>query len=189
MRQVLPRYRRLTGTLTPLKHREEAIMRPIAWAGAALLLAFAVACEDRGRDEIGRTDRAAETAADAARKAADDVERSAEDAANDFRDYSYARRDEFRRAVRERLDSMDVALAELEAEARKGADQTRIEAVESARRARAVVDQNLDRLAEAAESTWEDLKRQVNESLDTAELQLRSLKPDAKPMGGTGGPS
>jgi hypothetical protein len=165
-------------------------MRPIACAGAALLLAFAVACNDEPRDETAsRTDRTAQAAEDAARDAAADVERSAEDAANAFRDYSYERRDEFRLAVRERLDTMDVELEELERDAREGADQTRIEAVEAARQARIVVDRNLDRLTEATQSTWEDLKRQVNESLDTAELRLRALKPDAKPMGGTGGPS
>jgi hypothetical protein len=165
-------------------------MRPIACAGAALLLALAVACDDRNReDTASRTDQAAETAEGAARDAADDIERSAENAANDFREYTYARRDEFRRAVRERLDSMDVELTKLERDAREGADQARIEAVETARRARIVVERNLDRVAEASESTWEHVKRQVNESLDTAELQLRSLAPDAKPMGGTGGPS
>jgi hypothetical protein len=165
-------------------------MRPIACAGAALLLAFAVACDDGRRDETAnRTDQAAQAAEDAARDAAADVERSAEDAGNAFRDYSYERRDEFRRAVRERLDTMDVELAELERDSRQGADQVRIEAVEAARQARIVVDRNLDRLTEATQSTWEDLKREVNESLDTAELRLRALKPDAKPMGGTGGPS
>jgi hypothetical protein len=161
-------------------------MRPIACTAAALLLVLAVACGDRhGEDPASRTDRAADAARDATR----DIERSAEDAANDFRDYTYPRRDEFRRAVRERLDSMDVGLAELERDAREGADKARIEAVESAPRARIVVERNLERLAEATESTWENLKRQVNESLDTAELQLRSLAPDAKPMGGTGSPS
>jgi hypothetical protein len=165
-------------------------MRLILCAGSALLLAFTGACDDQQREETAsRTEQAAQAAEQAAREAADDLEQSAEDAANDFRDYSYERRDQFRRAVRERLDTMDATLGEFERDAWKGADQARVEAVEAARQARIVVDRELDRLAKATESTWEDLKQQVTDALDTAELRLRSLHPDAKPMGGTGGPS
>ena len=48
---------------------------------------------------------------------------------------------------------------------------------------------NVDRLCDATQANWEDLKHRVSESLDSADRALRALRSDAKPMGGTGGPS
>jgi len=183
-------------------------MRPMACAAAALMFAFAVACKDRDReDTASRTDTAAEEAGQDAREAAGEVENTAEeaghdvregaedadnaaeDAVDDVRGYSYERRDEFRRDLRERLDRMDQELAELERGTREGADQARRDAVAAARDARRAIDRNVERLGTATESNWDELKSRVSESLDSAERQLRALRSDAKPMGGTGGPS
>jgi len=146
-------------------------MRATACAAAALMFAFTAACEDRDRrDTASRTDNAAE------------------DAVDDLRGYSYERRDEFRRDVRERLDRMDEELAELERDTGEGADQARRDAVAGARRARQAVDDDVDRLRDATASNWDELKVRVSEALDSADRQLRALRPDAKPMGGTGAP-
>jgi hypothetical protein len=162
----------------------------MTWAAAALMFAFTAACNDRDRqDTATRVDNAAEEAGDDVREGAEDVEKTAEDAADDVRGYSYERRDEFRRDVRERLDRMDEELAELERTAREGADQARQDAVAAARDARRAVDADVDRLEEATESNWEELKLRVSEALDSADRQLRALRPDAKPMGGTSGPN
>lgn len=165
-------------------------MRPMACAAAALMLAFTVACNDRDRqDTAGRIDNAAEEAGEDVREGAGKVEKTAEDAAADVRGYSYEGRDEFRRDVRERLGQMDKELVELERSTKEGADQARRDAVAAARGARRAIDRNLERLGEATESNWKELKLRVSESLDSADRQLRALRSDAKPMGGTGGPS
>ena len=165
-------------------------MRPMACAAAALMFALAVACKDRDRqDTASRIDTAAEEAEEGVREGAEDVEDASEDAADDIRGYSYERRDEFRRDVRERLDRMDEELAELERDAGEDADEARRDAVAAARDARQAIDPHVERLGEATESNWEELKQRVSESLDSADRQLRALRPDAKPMGGTGGPS
>jgi hypothetical protein len=165
----------------------------MACAAVALMFAFTAACGDRDReDTASRIDNAAEEAGEDAREGAEDaaegVEDAAEDAAGDLRGYSYERRDEFRREVDQRLDRMDEELAELERDTKEGADQARQDAVAAARDARQAVNADVARLGEATESSWEELKARVSEALDSADRKLRSLRPDAKPMGGTGGP-
>jgi ElaB/YqjD/DUF883 family membrane-anchored ribosome-binding protein len=180
----------------------------MACAAAALMFALALACNDRDRqDTASRIDTAAEeagqdvregaedvenTAEEAgrdAREGAEDVENAAEDAVDDVRGYSYERRDEFRREVRERLDRMDEELAEFERDAGQDAGEARRDAVTAARDARQAVDRNLTRLGEATESNWDELKGRVSQSLESADRAIRALRTDAKPMGGTGGPS
>src|SRR5687768_2007858 len=92
-------------------------MRAMSWVAAALVLAFASACEDRDRDDTAsRIDNTAESVGDDAREGAedvgDDVENAAEEAVGA---YSYDRRDEFRRDVRERLDAVDRDLTDAKA--------------------------------------------------------------------------
>lgn len=165
-------------------------MRAMACAAVALMFAFTTACNDRDRkDTASRIDNAAEEAGEDVREGAEDVENAGEDAADDLRGYSYEGRDEFRRDVRERLARMDAELAELERSTREDADQARSDAVAAARGARRAIDRNVERLGKATESNWEELKLRVSESLDSADRQLRALRSDAKPMGGTGGPS
>jgi gas vesicle protein len=162
----------------------------MACAAVALMFAFTAACGDRDRqDTASRIDDAAEEAGQDVREGAEDVESAAEDAVDDLRGYSYERRDEFRRDVDQRLDRMDEELAELERTTREGADQARQDAVAAARDARRAVDAHVGRLRDATESNWDELKLRVSEALDAADRQLRALRPDAKPMGGTGGPS
>ena len=165
-------------------------MRAMACTAAALIFAFTTACKDRDRpDTASRIDNAAEEAGQDVREGAEDVENAAEDAADDVGGYSYQRRDEFRRTVRERLARMDEELAELERDTKAGADKARQDAIAAARDARRAVDRNVEGLGDATADNWDELKRRVSESLDSADRGLRALRSDAKPMGGTGGPS
>ena len=175
-------------------------MRLMACAAAALTFAFTAACHDRDRQDTGtRIDNAAEEAgrdveegaedvAGAAEDAAEDVGNAAEDAVNDADAYSYERRDEFRSDVRARLDRMDGELAEFERAREAEAGEARRDAVAAARDARQAVDRNVERLDAATADNWSEVRSRVSESLDSAERALRALRPDAKPMGGTGGP-
>ncbi len=165
-------------------------MKAMACAVAALMFALTAACNDRDRRDTGsRIDNAAEEVGQDVREGAEDVENAAEDAADDVGESSYEGRDEFRRDVRLRLDRMDEELAALERDAKEGANEARQEAVTAARSARQAVDRNVEGLGDATEANWEDLKRRVSESLDSADRTLRALRSDSKPMGGTGGPS
>jgi phosphate uptake regulator len=183
-------------------------MRAMTCAAAALMVAFVMACGDRERqDTDSRADNAAEgidnaaeetgdavgegarDVGDATEEAAEDTKDAADDATDDVRESSWDRRDEFRAEVRERLEAMDRELKQLESDLGDDATELRVKAVAEARDARRAVERNVDRLGNATAANWEELKREVKTSLDSAERKLRGLRPDAKPMGGTGGPS
>lgn len=164
-------------------------MRATACAVAALLFTLTTACNDRdGRDTESRIDNAAEEAGQDVREGVEEVGDVTEDAVDDAGAYSYERRDDFRRDVRERLDRMDEELAELERDTKAEAGEARQDAVAEARGARRAVDQDVERLGNATADNWDDARLRLSESLDSAERAVRGLRPDAKPMGGTGGP-
>lgn len=164
-------------------------MRAMAFAAAALLFALTSACKDRDREGAAdRLDNAAEETGQAVREGADKVGNAAEKAVDDADAYSYERRDEFRREVRERLDRMDAELAEFERDAKAGAGEARQDAVAAARDARSAAGRSVERLGDATADTWGDVRRRASEALDSADRAVRALRPDAKPMGSTGGP-
>jgi gas vesicle protein len=164
-------------------------MKAMACAAAAMMFAFTTGCKDRDReDTASRIDNAAEEAGQEVREGAEKVGHAAEDAADNLDAYSYERRDEFRRDVRKRLDRMDSELAEFEQDAKGGADRAHQDAVAAARDARQAVDRDLERLGDATAANWDELRHRVSEALDSADRELRALRSDAKPMGGTGGP-
>jgi gas vesicle protein len=187
-------------------------MRAITCAAAVLMVAFSTGCKDRDRtDTASRIDNAAgetgdevreetdnagdevadaaDDVGDAAREGAKDVGNAAKDVADDPTDDSFADRDEFKRDVRERLDRMDQELTELGRDVSGDANDARVKAIAAARDARQAVERSYAKLAGATASTWGDLRREVSDALDSAERQVQALRPDAKPMGGTGGPS
>jgi hypothetical protein len=189
-------------------------MRTVAWLGAALALALTTSCKDRDRGDVDRTDAgdqvqatgdraandvqkaadetgnavdsAADDVGDAAKGAGNDVKEAAKDVGDEFGATSYARRDEFRKEVDQRLAAMDKEIADM----RKGINDNSTEAyrnsVAAVRETRRTVGQDVDRLAGATEATWDELKGKVWASLDSLDHQLRALRPDAKPMGGVG---
>jgi hypothetical protein len=165
------------------------------------MVAFSTGCKDRDRtDTASRIDNAAGETGDEVREgtedvgdevadAAEDVGNAAKDVADDPTDDSFADRDEFKRDVRERLDRMDQELAELGRDINKDAGDARAKAVVAARDARQAVERSYEKLAGATASNWGELRREVSDALYAAERQVQALRPDAKPMGGTGGPN
>ena len=188
-------------------------MRTMMLAGAALALVLGTGCKDRDHD-VNRTDAddhveatadqassdankaadetgnavdsAADDVGDAAKDAGNGVEEAAKDVGDKFGATSYERRDEFRTEVDRRLTAMDKEIAEL----RQGINDNSTEAyrnsVAAVRQTRSTVAHDVDRLAGATAATWDDLKDKAWASLDSLDHQLRSLRPDAKPMGGVG---
>jgi hypothetical protein len=155
-------------------------MRQIACATAAVLMVAALGCSPRDRRETATTLDSAAT--DVSR----DLEKGAEEARDEFRDYSYDRRTEFRHDVDRRLEQLDQEIADLERTTKRGLDQAQDSAVVHIRGARKVVARSLDRLGSATESTWDEVKRDITASVDSLDREVRALRPDARPMGGTG---
>ncbi len=186
-------------------------MRTIAWVAAALAVAFTAGCADRDRRDgdadtgdrveasgeqasgevregAAKTEDAAKDAADNVGDAADDAGDAVEDAADEagLSSYAYDRRDEFRKDVDGRLAAIDKELAELRQGVNEDAAATHTKAVEAARETRKAVGRNVDRLAGATAANWDELQDGVRASLDSLDRQLRKMRPDARPMGGTG---
>lgn len=158
-------------------------MRQITCAVAALLMIAALACSPRDRqDTANNVETAAEDVRDEVREGADEVGEEAREA----RDYAYAERDDFRSETDLRLRGLDEEIAELERDTKRGVDESRDSALVDIREARKAVERDLDRLASATESNWEEVKRSVNESVYTLDQAVRRQRPDARPMGGTG---
>lgn len=158
-------------------------MRQITCAFAAVLMAGAPACSPRDRQETANdVETASQDVRDEVREGADEVR----DEAREAREYLYAQRNEFRDDIELRLKGLDQEIAELERDTKRGVNTARDSALVNIRQARKTVARDLDRLAAATESTWDDVKRSVNESLYALDQAVRRERPDARPMGGTG---
>ena len=147
-------------------------MRQITCAAAAVLMATAVACSPRDRQETAsKVDSVAEDVREEAREA---------------RDYSYEQRKEFRSDLDLQLKKLDEQIAGIERDTKRGIDHARDSAIVNMRAARSAVNRDLARLDAATERDWNEAKRNVNESLSALDREVRRLLPDARPMGGTG---
>jgi hypothetical protein len=182
----------MDSCIQPEIDREEPFaMTKGAWIGAALALALTAGCKDRDHrdadDQVAATaDRAGNDVADAAKDAANDVKDAAKDAGDKLGATPYERRVEFRHEVDERVAALDKELADLRAHVNKDATESYRNAVAAARETRQTVGADVDRLAGATAANWDELKTRVSVSLDSLDRQVRALRPDARPMGGTG---
>jgi hypothetical protein len=158
-------------------------MRQITCAAATVLMAAALACSPRDRQETAeRADSAAEDVGAATREGAAEVREEA----REVRDYAYAERNDFRSDIDLRLKGLDAEIVELERDTKRGVDKARDSAIVNIHALRKAVDRDLDRFASATESTWDDVKRSVNQSVYSLQEAVRRERPDARPMGGTG---
>jgi hypothetical protein len=146
-------------------------MRQITCAAAAVLMATAVACSPRDRQETASK--------------VDSVAEDVREEAREVRAYSYAERNEFRRDLDLQLKKLDEQIAGIERDTKRGVDHARDSAIVTVRTARSAVSRDLERLGAATESNWDEVKRNLNESLSALDREVRRLLPDARPMGGT----
>jgi hypothetical protein len=157
-------------------------MRHMTYAAAAVLMGATLACSPRDRQETAnRADSAAEDVRDAAREGADEVR----DEAREAREYAFAERNDFRRDIDLRLKDLDEQIAQLERDTKRGVDKARDSAIVDIRTARKAVARDLDRLAAATESNWDEVKGSVNKSVYSLQEAVRRELPGGKPMGGT----
>ena len=158
-------------------------MRQITCAAAAVLIATAFACSPRDRQETAsKVDSVAEEVREETREGVEEVREEAREA----REYTFAQRNEFRRDFDLQLKKLDGQIAGIEADTKRGMDRARDSAVVNLRAARQGVSRDLARLDATTESTWDETKRNLNESLSALDREVRRLLPDARPMGGTG---
>lgn len=158
-------------------------MRQITCAAAAVLMATAVACSPRDRQETAsKVDSVAQDVRQETREGAEEVRGDA----RAVRDYGYAERIDFRRDLDLRLKNLDQQIAGIERGTKRGLDRTRDSAIVNVRTTRSAVSRDLDRLGTATERDWDEAKRNLNQSLSALDREVRRLLPDARPMGGTG---
>lgn len=155
-------------------------MRQIICAVAAVLMVATLGCSPRDRRET------ATTLDSAAVDMEQGVEEGAEGVREEFGDYSYDRRNEFRRDVEEKLQRLDQEIAELERTTKRGADKARDSALVHIRGARKAASRSLERFGTATENNWEEVRRSISASVDSLHMAVRAQRPDARPMGGTG---
>ena len=158
-------------------------MRQLTCAAAAVLMATAFACSPRDRQETAsKVDSVAEDVREETREGAKEVREEVREA----RDYTYAERKDFRRDIDLQLKKLDEQIAGIEAGTKRGIDEARDSAIVNLRTARRAVSRDLDRLDATTDRTWDDTKRNLNESVSALDREVRRLLPDARPMGGTG---
>ena len=158
-------------------------MRQLTCTAAAVLMATALACSPRDRRETAsKVDSVAEDVREETREGAAEVREEAREA----RAYTFAQRNDFRRDVDLQLKKLDEQIAGIERDTKRGVDHARDSLVVNVHAARKAVSRDLERLGTATESTWDEAKRNLNESLSALDREVHRLLPDAKPMGGTG---
>jgi archaellum component FlaC len=158
-------------------------MRQITCAAAAVLMATAFACTPRDRQETAnKADSVATDIREEAQEGAEEVREEAREA----RDYTFQQRTDFRRDVDLQLKKLDEDIAGIERDTKRGLDHARDSAIVDVRATRKAVSRDLNRLGAATESSWDEAKRNLNESLSTLDREVHRLLPDARPMGGTG---
>jgi hypothetical protein len=158
-------------------------MRQLTCAAAAVLMATAFGCSPRDRQETAnKVDSVAEDVREDAREGAAEVREEAREA----RTYTYAQRREYRNDLDLQLRKLDEEMAGIERDTKRGIDRARDSAIVNVRAARKAVDRDLARLGAATESSWDEAKRNLNESLSALDREVHRLLPDARPMGGTG---
>ena len=155
-------------------------MRQMICAAAAVLIATTLGCSPRDRRETASS--LDSTAADVSQ----DVKERADEARDEFREYGYDRRSEFRRDLDLKLKKLDEQIADLEQNTKRGLDKARDSAVVNIRGARKAVSRSLERFGAATENTWEEVKRQITTAVDSLDREVKTQLPDARPMGGTG---
>ena len=181
-------------------------MRTYALVAAALAVALTTGCKDRDRDDTGsRVDATADSAGDAVREGAHDVGDAADTAGSKVGDavrdvgnatedaarqatgtWTWNRREEYRQEARERLAGLDRQLADVRKNVNHDASEAYTKGVAAARETRRDVGAHLDRLGQATESNWTEVRDEFRASIDSLARQLEALQPDAQPMGGAG---
>ena len=158
-------------------------MRHMPYAAATVLMAAALACSPRDRRETGsKVDSVAQDVREETKEGAEAVKEEA----REVRDYSYAERNEYRRDLDLQLSKLDEQIAGIERDTKRGVDHARDSLVVNVHAARKAVSRDLARLGAATESNWDEAKQNLHESLSALDREVRSLLPDARPMGGTG---
>ena len=154
--------------------------------------ATADAADDVGDATENAAEDAGNTAEDAGKavtNAAEDVGDAVDDAPDKLDDESFEQRAEFGREAHGRLDAVDRELADAERTIGKDASEAQVKAVAAARDARNAAERSLDRIGSATRENWDALRDEIDDAVDAAEARVRELRPDVKPMGGTGGPT
>jgi len=160
-------------------------VRLLTRAALAGLVVSAFACRDRDRDEsASRVDSAATEAAQDVREGVADARDEVRAGARDLRSYAWAEREEFREDVRQRLADVDRQIDQLAAEDTTSGNAIKDGAVADIRASRQALERRLNRLDDAAERNWDELRDGVDKSLEGLRARVAELTRTGGPMGG-----
>jgi ElaB/YqjD/DUF883 family membrane-anchored ribosome-binding protein len=153
-------------------------------AALAVLMVSALGCRDRARDETAsRVDSEV-------KEGAAEVRDDARAGMRDLGSYAWAEREDFRNQVRRRLDDTDKQLEQIANDVRAHRLTVSTGTMEDIRHARAAVDRSLDKLGDATEDSWNDVRAGVDRSFQTLRDRIDQVTRTAGPMGGRStGPS
>jgi uncharacterized membrane protein YccC len=162
-------------------------MTRMARLAAAVLLIGTTACSDRRNDADDAADRVGEATEEAARDVREEAREAGDEikeAGRDLRAYTYAQRDDFRTEVRRQIAEVDDEVAELGRDTRGAAGTLSADANSRIKDARAALDRELNRVDDAAEDDWNDVRDGVERSLTELRQTLADIRGSAGPMGG-----
>jgi cytochrome c556 len=112
------------------------------------------------------------------------IETKTKDAVQDMQDYTFAQRSEFTAKMRLQLAEIKIDLDQLEAKIEKSSDAAKAEAkpkLKALREQESELNKQLDQVANATESTWDDVKKgtkKAYESLKDGFMQSRQWVSD-----------
>ena len=160
-------------------------MRLLTCAAVAALVVTVFACRDRDRDETARrADSAATEATQEVREGAAEVGDEVRAGARDLRSYGWVEREDFREDVRRRLADIDRQIDQLAAEDTTRGNTIKDGAVADIRASRHALERRLNRLDDAAEGNWDELRDGMDRSLEGLRARIAELTRTGGPMGG-----
>jgi hypothetical protein len=146
-------------------------MRRIALA-SALVLGLSVGCRSKQTAVAGgETDTTATTPAPAAAPTPEPA------ASTTPREFSFDQRQQFTESIRQRLASADQQIHDLSSQAKSKGGAVSDRALATIRATRKTVDRNLQRVNTASSTNWEQVKRNVNQSVDRLEESIEGAQP------------
>jgi hypothetical protein len=131
-------------------------MRHLAMTAAGVLITALLGCGDRNRSETGGVSDTSVTVS------TPDVPEPPVEA----RDFSFEDRQGFAASIRQQLSELDTQIEQLSAEVKSKGGAVSDRAVARIRQSRQAAEKSLSRIDAATADTWEDVKTQVNRSVE-----------------------
>lgn len=143
-------------------------MRPLAYAGLAVLLASSLSCRKKQTPETGGVSDTTPAPV---------VAPVVRDTAPAVREFGFDQRKEFAQSIRQQLTGFDRQIKELASQAKSRGGAVSDHALATIRAERRALDRNLKRVDAATAANWEQIKRGVNQSVEKLTDSIEGAQP------------